>query len=66
MPAGLRLLAQLNPVSYAVDLTRGALGQPTEFGAPLSLIVLAASTVIAFVLAALLFDPERRISMRKK
>ena len=66
MPPALRLLAQLNPVTYAVDLMRGALGQPTEFGAPLSLIVLAASTMIAFGLAAPLFDPERRISMRKK
>ena len=60
------MLRRSNPVSYAVDLMRGALGQPTEFGAPLSLIVLAVSAVIAFVLAALLFDPERRISMRKK
>ena len=37
MPAGLRVLARVNPVSYAVDLMRGALGQPMEFGASLSL-----------------------------
>jgi ABC-2 type transport system permease protein len=64
MPAGLRVLARTNPVSYAVDLMRGALGQPTEFGASLSLVVLALSAVIAFAMASMLFDPERRISLR--
>ncbi len=66
MPAGLRVLARTNPVSYAVDLMRGALGQPTEFGASLSLVVLALSAVIAFAMASILFDPERRISLRNK
>ena len=32
MPAPLRLLARLNPVTYQVDLMRHAFGQPTEFG----------------------------------
>jgi ABC-2 type transport system permease protein len=64
MPAGLRVLARTNPVSYAVDLMRGALGQPMEFGASLSLVVLTLSAVIAFAMASILFDPERRISLR--
>ena len=33
MPAALRLLARLNPVTYQVDLMRHAFGQPAEFGA---------------------------------
>ena len=32
MPAALRLLARLNPVTYQVDLMRHAFGQPAEFG----------------------------------
>ena len=31
MPAALRLLARVNPVTYQVDLMRHAFGQPTEF-----------------------------------
>jgi ABC-2 type transport system permease protein len=61
MPPALRAAARINPVTYAVDLTRGAFGQPTEFGAGTSLAVLAGATIAAFVAAALLFDPERRL-----
>jgi ABC-2 type transport system permease protein len=61
MPAALRAAARLNPVTYAVDLMRGAFGQPMEFGVVNSLVVLAVSTAVAFVAAALLFDPERRV-----
>ena len=61
MPAPLRLLAQLNPVSYAVDLTRGALGQPMEFTVLRSLAALGIAMVAAFALAVWLFDPERRV-----
>ena len=31
MPAALRAVARANPVTYAVDLVRHALGQPAEF-----------------------------------
>jgi ABC-type multidrug transport system permease subunit len=62
MPAALRVPTRLNPVTYAVDLMRGALGQPMEFGVGASLAVLAVSTVVAFGAAAVLFDPERRMA----
>jgi ABC-2 type transport system permease protein len=61
MPGPLSGLAALNPVSYAVDLARGALGQPVEFSTSRSLLVLAVTAAAAFVGAALLFDPERRM-----
>jgi ABC-2 type transport system permease protein len=64
MPAALRLLAELNPVSYAVDLTRGALGQPMEFAIARSISALVIATLAAFVLAAFMFDPERRVGRR--
>jgi ABC-2 type transport system permease protein len=64
MPVGLRALARANPVTYAVDLMRGALGQPTEFALLTSVLVLGITTALAFVLSALLFDPEGRISRR--
>jgi len=63
MPGWLRAAAVLNPVTYAVDLMRAALGQPTEFAVSSSLVALAAATAIAFVGAALLFDPERRFTL---
>jgi ABC-2 type transport system permease protein len=64
MPEPLRLLALANPVSYAVDLTRGALGQPMEFTALRSLAMLVGSTALAFAAAVILFDPEERIGRR--
>ena len=66
MPFILRSVAELNPVSYAVDLTRGALGQPMEFTIVRSLLALSIATVVAFALAVWLFDPERRVGLRKK
>lgn len=60
MPAVLRGVARINPVSYAVDLVRSSLAQPAEFSAMRSLLVLGATIVIAFALTVLLFDPERR------
>jgi ABC-2 type transport system permease protein len=65
MPPALRILARLNPVSYAVDLIRKALGQPTEFGATRSLLVLGATIVLGFTLTALIFDPEQRLAFRR-
>ena len=66
MPLALRVGARLNPVSYAVDLTRLALGQPAEFGAMRSIIVLGATTVLAFSLTALIFNPEQRFILRNR
>lgn len=66
MPAGLRAIVRLNPVSYAVDLLRTSLGQPAEFGVARSVVVLALTTLLAFVLAAALFDPERRLMFRHR
>jgi ABC-2 type transport system permease protein len=66
MPLALRVGARLNPVSYAVDLTRLALGQPAEFGAMRSIIVLGATTVLAFSLTAVIFDPEQRFILRNR
>jgi hypothetical protein len=64
MPIALRIVARVNPVSYAVDLTRLALGQPAEFSAVRSLLVLAVTSIGAFTLTALIFDPEQRFARR--
>jgi ABC-2 type transport system permease protein len=60
MPGPLRFLAGLNPVTYQVDLMRHAFGQPTELAARTDVLTLAGVTLLAFGLAALLFDPEQR------
>lgn len=60
MPAALRLLARLNPVTYQVDLMRHAFGQPTEFAAGHGALVLVAVVLAGFGVTALLFDPEQR------
>jgi ABC-2 type transport system permease protein len=62
MPGWLRVAVRLNPVTYAVDLMRGALGQPMEFSALQSVAALAIAIAVSFVLAASLFDPERRFT----
>ena len=64
MPPGLRHVAQVNPVSHAVDLMRAALGQPTEFSVMRSILVLIVTTVSAFLLTMLIFDPEHRFTLR--
>ncbi len=66
MPIALGVLARLNPVSYAVDLMRHALGQPTEFGITLSVVVLILTIVIAFALTTVIFDPEQRFTLRRQ
>lgn len=66
LPLPLALLARANPVTYMVDLVRHALGQPAEFGFTGDLAILAAATVLAFALAVLLFDPERRLIGRRR
>jgi ABC-2 type transport system permease protein len=63
MPTWLRVIARVNPISYAVDLTRYTLGQPAEFDTMQSLIVLCGTTALAFIATVLLFDPERRLGI---
>ena len=64
MPAPLRTLAQVNPVTYMVDLMRHAFGQPVEFAAATDVAALLATTALAFGIAAVLFDPEQRFVRR--
>jgi ABC-2 type transport system permease protein len=66
LPTGLRSLARLNPVTYAVDLTRAALGQPAEFGVSRSILALVATTLVAFALTTAAFDPEQRFILRDR
>ena len=66
MPTALRAVARINPVTYGVDLMRRALGQPAEFDRLRSVLVLVATTVLAFALTALIFDPERRVVFRDR
>jgi ABC-2 type transport system permease protein len=65
MPLWLGTLARLNPVSYAVDLTRRSLGQPSEFTTATSIVVLLAAAVAAFAVTVVIFDPERRFVARR-
>jgi len=66
MPSALRVVARINPVTYGVDLMRRSLGQPSEFDATVSVLVLVATTVMAFAVTALIFDPERRMVLRER
>ena len=65
MPPALRAVARANPVTYAVDLVRHALGQPAEVGTLTAAGVVIGVLVLAFVVAGLLFDPERRFLPRR-
>ena len=60
MPAALRLVARINPVTYQVDLMRHAFGQVTEFPAGTDALVLVAVALVLFAVTRLLFDPEQR------
>jgi ABC-2 type transport system permease protein len=64
MPAALRFLAGINPVTYQVDLMRHAFGQAGEFGVARDVLMLTGTTALAFALTALLFDPEQRFVRR--
>jgi ABC-2 type transport system permease protein len=66
MPAALRAVARANPVTCAVDLVRHALGQPAEVGAAAAGGVVLGVTLLAFLLSALLFDPEQRFFPRRQ
>jgi ABC-2 type transport system permease protein len=65
LPAPMRLVARINPVTYQVDLMRHAFSQPAEFGAATDVVVLVTAAVVLFGLAALLFDPEQRFIRRR-
>jgi len=66
LPPPLLLLARANPVTYAVDLLRHALGQPAERAATVDLAVVIGTAVAAFAVAAVLFDPEQRLIGRAR
>jgi ABC-2 type transport system permease protein len=63
MPWAFRAVARANPVTCAVDLVRHALAQPAEVGAAAAGGVVLGVTLLAFLLAALLFDPEQRFRL---
>jgi ABC-2 type transport system permease protein len=66
MPPLLRAIARANPVTYAVDLMRHALGQPAESSPAVAASAVAGATALAFLLTALLFDPEQRFIGRRR
>jgi ABC-2 type transport system permease protein len=66
LPAPLLLLARANPVTYAVDLLRHALGQPAERAVTIDVAVVIGTAVAAFAVAAVLFDPEQRLIGRAR
>jgi ABC-2 type transport system permease protein len=66
LPRPLALFASVNPVTHMVDLVRRALGQAAEFPLGMNVGVLAAVGVVAFALAAALFDPEARLIGRPR
>ena len=66
MPPWLRAAAFLNPVSYAVDLVRHALGQRAEFAMLVDAGALVGASILFFLVTALLFDPEQRFVRSKR
>ena len=64
MPAPLRALARVNPVTYMVDLMRHAFRQPAEFSVATDVAAMLVTTILALGIAALLFDPEQRFVRR--
>jgi ABC-2 type transport system permease protein len=66
LPPLLLALARANPVTYAVDLLRHALGQPAERVVTVDLAVVIGTAVAAFVVTAVLFDPEQRFVGRAR
>jgi ABC-2 type transport system permease protein len=65
MPPALRFLAEINPVTYQVDLMRHAFGQQAEFALGTDILILVSAGVALFVVAGLLFDPEQRFISRR-
>jgi ABC-2 type transport system permease protein len=66
LPGWLRAAALLNPMTYQVELLRGALGRPADIGVRACVLALLAIGAGGFVLALLLFDPERRFVGRPR
>ena len=62
MPPVFRALSRANPVTGGVDLVRHALGQPAETALPAAAAAVLGTTAVAFLLTALLFDPEQRFT----
>jgi len=62
MPPLFRAVARANPVTYAVDLVRHALARPAESSVAVAASAVVGATALAFVLTALLFDPEQRFT----
>jgi ABC-2 type transport system permease protein len=60
LPPVLRGAARVNPVSYAVDGLRHALGQPAEFTVVADTGADLGATLAAFGVTALICDPEQR------
>jgi ABC-2 type transport system permease protein len=65
MPPLLRAAASANPITYMVDLLRHALARNPEFALSADFTVLAATAVVSLIIAAVGFDPERRIIGKK-
>jgi ABC-2 type transport system permease protein len=65
MPAVLRALARVNPVTYMVDLIRHTFGQPAEFALSLDVGALVVAAAVAFAVTMVLFDPEQRFVGKK-
>ena len=66
MPRALRILTAINPVSYEVDLMRGALGLPAEFGLVRSLGALGFTIIAGFAATVVLFDSEQRLAVKRR
>ncbi|HEX6105501.1 MAG TPA: ABC transporter permease [Gemmatimonadales bacterium] len=62
MPPVLRALARANPVTFAVDLERHALGQPAETAPLTAASAVLGAAALALLLTGLLFDPEQRFT----
>jgi ABC-2 type transport system permease protein len=62
MPPVLRALSRANPVTGGVDLLRHALGQAAETSLAGAAAAVLGTTAAAFLLTALLFDPEQRFT----
>ncbi len=60
LPGPLGFVARVNPLTHFVELLRRTFGQPVEFSLATNVAALAAWAAAAFLLAALLFDPEQR------
>jgi ABC-2 type transport system permease protein len=58
LPRWMAALVRVNPVTYAVDLMRHAIGQPTVFGSAVDLAVLGGFTAAMMLASLLLFRRE--------